>query len=75
MRLVPAEENAGIEKVRLIFDRDCSSEGLRIIVQEKKLGEFLEVRTFDVPLCNNEFESNGCVDKVGYTVVDEKDVC
>lgn len=72
MRLVPAEANTDREKVRMIFDRDCSSDGLRIIVQEEKLGEFLEVRTFDVPLCNNEFESNGCVDKVGYTVVDEK---
>lgn len=72
MRLVPAEDNASLEKVRLLFDRDCSSEGLRIIVQEEKFGEFLEVREFDVPLRNNEFETNGCVDKVGYVVVDSR---
>ncbi len=70
MRLVP-RTNGGKDSVRVVFDRDCSSQGLSLQLQERVSFNLGPVREIPIDSRVVEVELTGCSDEVGYRVLDK----
>ena len=69
MRLVP-QTNGGKDSVRVMFDRDCSRQGLMMQLEERVSLNLGPVRAVPIDSRIVEVELTGCCDEVGYKVVD-----
>lgn len=69
MRLIP-QSNGRKDFVRVVFDRDCSSQGLTMQLEERVSLNLGPVRSFSIDKRIIEAELTGCSDEVGYKVLD-----
>ena len=69
MRLVP-QANGGKDSVRVVFDRDCSRQGLMMLLEERVSLNLGPVRSIPIDSRVVEVELTGCSDEVGYKVLD-----
>lgn len=69
MRLVP-QSSGRKDRVRVVFDRDCSSQGLTLQLEERVSLNLGPIRLFPINSRIMEIELTGCSDEVGYKVLD-----
>ena len=69
MRLVP-QSSGRKDCVRVVFDRDCSSQGLTLQLEERVSLNLGPVRLLPIDNRIIEVELTGCSDEVGYKVLD-----
>ena len=72
MQLVPRSQD-GKDSVRVVFDRDCSHQGLRFLLEERISMGIGPVRTIPINGCRVDVELTGCSDEVAYKVLDGED--
>jgi hypothetical protein len=71
MRLIPASDTNGRESVSVYFDRDCSSDELTLILQERINKCLAPVRQFQIKGTQMKIDLMALSDEVGYYVVDK----